>query len=185
MHVNHRTIICLLSVHNTQYGIRSLHYTATNHCNSLSTDFKPRIKAFSCFRQISRILRLMVNTVINSWSLMIILSLTTINLINRLQCVLYDAFINRWLVIMMPSWPTLLFYVHVWWIQTIRGVGKWSTLGVIQTFITCSVHRPILNSSATWQTSLFTLLQCGRLLKISPRAITPLRRIMQPLNCNY
>ena len=43
------------SVHTTQYGIRSLSYTGTNLWNSLSTDVK-KIKPFSSFRQISRIL---------------------------------------------------------------------------------------------------------------------------------
>ena len=77
-------IICLLikSVHTTQYGVPSLRYTGTNLHNSLSFDVK-KIKPFSSFSQNNT--NLMIddyNTVINSWSFMILLSLTTHDLIN-------------------------------------------------------------------------------------------------------
>ena len=44
IHVNHRTIICLLSVYTTQYGIRSLRYTGTNLWNSLSWQDKDKTR---------------------------------------------------------------------------------------------------------------------------------------------
>ena len=71
-------IICLLNVHTTQCGIRSLSYTGTNLWNSLSTNVK-KIKPFSSFRQ--NIKNSMIddyNTVIDSYSFTVALSLTTI-----------------------------------------------------------------------------------------------------------
>ena len=66
------------SVHTTQYGIRSHRYTGTNLWNYLSIDVK-KTRPFSNFRQ--NITNSMIdgyNTVINSGSFIIILSLTTI-----------------------------------------------------------------------------------------------------------
>ena len=66
------------SVHTIQYGILSLRYTGTNLWNSLSVDIK-KIKPFFSFRQ--NIKNYMIdgyNSVINFWSFIIILSLTTI-----------------------------------------------------------------------------------------------------------